>query len=157
GLLPRSALRLLLCGSLDSRGLDDLSLDRCRSLDDCLGRRRLDDWLGRLNLGLVRARLLNRLVAAPRTSAPGTAALPGATPLAPPRTATWPAPALAHRPGALAVLTACAAAPAGRAETFEGAAAATPRVLVAEPVVGVAEALRHDLALVDPDLHADAA
>src|SRR5581483_6212071 len=44
---------------------------------------------------------------------------------------------------------------AGGAETFERSAATAARVLVTEAGVRLAEALRHDLALVDPDLDAD--
>src|SRR5207249_5103828 len=58
------------------------------------------------------------------------------------------------------VAAAPAAALAGGAETFRRAAPPTRLVLLAEPclLLGHAdEALRHDLALVDPDLHADPA
>src|SRR5207237_1260714 len=70
------------------------------------------------------------------------------------------APALAHRAEALTVGTAPAAALAGRAETLCRTAAAAPCVLVAEPCVAALHpfvARRHDLALVDPHLDADAA
>src|SRR5204863_7366289 len=67
------------------------------------------------------------------------------------------APGLAHRSEAFAVGTAAAAALAGGAETLERSAAAPARVLVAQPRVALPEALRHDLALVDPDLDADPA
>src|SRR5205807_154958 len=74
--------------------------------------------------------------------------------------ATRAAPALAHRAEPLAVGTAAAAALAGGAQPLDGAAATAARVLVAEARVAGRDALvalGHDLALVDPDLHADAA
>src|SRR4029077_8357731 len=67
------------------------------------------------------------------------------------------APPLPHRAEALAVGAAPGTALTGCAEPFQRTAAAAPRVLVAQARVGVAEALRHDLALVDPDLDADPA
>src|SRR5581483_10307758 len=71
-------------------------------------------------------------------------------------------PAAAHGPEALAVLPAPAAGLARGAEALGNAAAAARRVLVAEARLlaaarDAAVALRHDLALVDPDLDADAA
>src|SRR5437868_84120 len=66
-------------------------------------------------------------------------------------------PPLPHRAEALAVLATAPPALAGRAQTLERSTAATPCVLIAETRVGVAETLRHDLALVDPDLDADPA
>src|SRR5262249_54494291 len=65
-----------------------------------------------------------------------------------------------HRAEALAILAAVATRLAGGAETLGDTAAAARRVLVAEarlPAGARAVALGHDLALVDPDLDADAA
>ena len=70
-------------------------------------------------------------------------------------------PARAHRPEAFTVALAIAAALARGAEPFDVRPSPARLVLLAEPdvLLGVETAvtLRHDLALVDPDLHADAA
>src|SRR5438105_539194 len=161
-------------GLLELRGILDLlrRRRRVRRFGDLLRRHldlRLDHGLlasFRRNSLLVGARLLDVVLAArtvtrarasrARTcsAAAGTAS-PAAT-----GTTTLPAlaaPSLPHRPEALAVGAAPAPALAGGAETLERTAAAAPRVLVAQPRVALAEALRHDLALVDPDLDADPA
>ena len=98
---------------------------------------------------------------APAGRAPTGAAAPAAagTSAAAAR-AAGPATALPHRAEALTVGTAAAAALARGAETLDRSATTAARVLVAEArVAGLNSfvALRHDLALVDPDLHADAA
>ena len=101
----------------------------------------------------------------PGPPAAATAAATGAATAAGP-TRTAAAAARAATASALAARTAAATATplrARRAELALGharAAAATPRVDLAEPrrlAVGALVALGHDLALVDPDLHADAA
>src|SRR5207248_2579553 len=99
---------------------------------------------------LIGARLLHSRVTA-RTSAAGAATLARTT-----LSAAGTAPALPHRAEALAVRPTPAAALAGGAESFERSAAAPPCVLVAQARVTVTEAIGHDLALVDPDLDADA-
>src|SRR5262249_18678781 len=92
-----------------------------------------------------------------------TAAATGSTAPAsagPARTAALAAPALAHRAESFAVGPTAAAALAGGAEALGRAAAAASLVLVAEARVALRDAfvaLGHDLALVDPDLHADPA
>src|SRR5207244_1668545 len=74
---------------------------------------------------------------------------------------TAPLPAWAPRPEPFAVALAVAAALARGAEPFAVRAAPACLVLLPEPDVllrvEAAVTLRHDLALVDPDLHADAA
>src|SRR5579875_2040555 len=112
---------------------------------------------GRLLLGrrLLEARRLGSGLASA-----GLEALRGLTRA---RTPTAPAsraaaaPPLPYRPEALAVGAAAPPALARGAEPFDRAAAAPASVLVAQPHVGLAVALGHDLALVDPDLDADAA
>src|SRR5262249_4489006 len=109
----------------------DLGLDR-RLLATFGGRRRL---VGARPLHVV---LLARAAAGRATSAAWTAALDGAETFA---------------------VSAAAAGLARGAQTLHRASAAAARlILVAEPgVLGHAfVALRHDLALVDPDLHANA-
>src|SRR5207247_8068465 len=122
---------------------DSFGRDRHLGLD-----RRLLATLGRGGL-LVGARALDVVL---RCAAPAAASL------APPR-ALSPA-TLAHRPEPFAVGAASPAPLAGGAEALGRAAAAAGLVLVAEARValrGPLEALRHDLALVDPDLDADPA
>src|SRR5205085_2905703 len=171
--LPRAPLRLLLrriAGLLELRRILHLLFrggrvrrvgDGSRNLFDLGGDHRLLAALGADAL-LVGARLLRLLllllllllVAARPGARTGTAALAGAS------GTTRAAPALAHRAEALAVGAAAAAALARGAEALDRAAAAAARVLVAEPAVGGGDALvalGHDLALVDPDLHADPA
>src|SRR5262249_9522133 len=97
--------------------------------------------------------LLSRTVARSRPAA-ASAGAAAAGPAAP--------PLRAHRAEVGPVTLPVAAALARSAETFGRAPAPPPRlILLAEPHVLVrveaAVALRHDLALVDPDLHADAA
>jgi len=100
---------------------------------------------------LVGARALD-VVLAPRTArATGTGASTAAA---------RSRPALAHGAEALAVLAAAATGLAGGAEALRAATSPTRLVLLAEPGVALGDpgvALRHDLALVDPDLDADPA
>src|SRR5205085_3889515 len=127
---------------------------RVRRVDD-RRRRRLDLRLDRRLLAalgrhgpLVGARALDVRLAA-RAVAPSRAT-----------TAALAAPPLAHRAEPLAVAAAAAAALARGAEALGGAAPPASLVLLAEPRLLLGhpdEALRHDLALVDPDLHADPA
>src|SRR5207248_11203261 len=159
--LARAPLRLLLGrvpGLLELRRILDLLLRRrrVRRLRDLL-RRDLDLRLAHRLLAplcrhalLIGARLLHSRVTA-RTSAAGAATLARTT-----LSAAGTAPALPHRAEALAVRPTPAAALAGGAESFERSAAAPPCVLVAQARVTVTEAIGHDLALVDPDLDADA-
>ncbi len=93
-------------------------------------------------------------VVSPSGSAPGPAALTAATAAAATATAaTTVAATPAHGTEPLAILPAPTARLAGGPEALELAARAALR----EAVVSLAEAFRHDLALVDPDLHADPA
>src|SRR4051812_30400134 len=121
---------------------------------------------------LVGARHLDLLVgraAAARAGAAGAAAA-RRTSAAAARTATAAGPlpaalagtAAAHGAEALAILVAVAAGLARGAEALGDTAATAGRVLVAQARLlaaagNAAVALRHDLALVDPDLDADAA
>src|SRR4051794_3341123 len=171
-----AALRLLLRGIarlLELRRILHLLLRRrrVRRLGDLLRRDfhlRLDHRLLaalRRHRVLVGARLLDIVLAtgavpSTRTGRRRPCARTGATSPAASRTAgpaALAAPPLPYRTEALAVGTAAAPALAGGAETLERAAAATPRVLVAQARIAGVEALRHDLALVDPDLDADPA
>src|SRR5262249_55413824 len=104
-----------------------------------LGRRRL----GRLDLRLGHLRLGPSLVGAPRGSLTRRAAT-STTP--PPSTAraTWPAAGPttpAHRPEALAVGLASAAALAGGRQPLGGAASPPGLVLVTQPRIALGEAL----------------
>src|SRR4051812_15956091 len=136
------------------------------------GRRRLDlrldhgllAPLGRHGV-LIRPRLLDVLLAPRAAPAAGTrpaaAGATSGTALAAAALAARPA-RLLDEPETLAILRAAAAGLARGAETLGGTAApAASLILVAEPRVlaggHALEALRHDLALVDPDLDADPA
>src|SRR5581483_9806093 len=92
----------------------------------------------------------------PAAAGPAAAARPARAALA----AALAGAAAAHGAEALAILAAVSALLARGAEPLGDAAAPAGRVLVAEarlaPAAGHAVALRHDLALVDPDLDADA-
>src|SRR5437868_3570217 len=181
--LPRTALRLLLrriSRLVELRRILDLLLRSGRIGRVGTRRRHLLDL--RLDHGLlapfgararvVRARLLHvRVAPGTRCTAAGAAAgrartrtwaatLAGPSPSTAGAAARAAPPAGTHRAEALAVGAAPAPALTGRAEALDCAAAAALRVLVAEPLVADRDAfvaLRHDLALVDPDLHADAA
>src|SRR5581483_7942437 len=159
-------LALRLAGAPAAVHLAELGLLRHEhgsALLRALGRRR--GSLGRLRgRSLVRLRLRRLLLVAARAaSARGARALPRPAALAgtaAAASATGAAPALAHRPEALTVGSAAASALAGGAEALDRSAAAAARVLVAETRVAGRDALvalGHDLALVDPDLHPDAA
>src|SRR5436190_8573235 len=130
--------------------------DRCRGRLDLRLDLRLLAALGRLRL-LVGAWPLDVVLAARAVTGSPAPARRAAT-------AALPAPAAprrAHRAEALAVALAVAPALAGGAEALDVRAAAARLILLAEPhvLLGVdaAVTLRHDLALVDPDLHADPA
>src|SRR6478735_1873224 len=115
------------------------------------GRRRLDR---RLDHGLLAA--AGRAGAA-RARRAGAVALPPAARAV--LAAALAGPAAAHRAEPLAILVAVASGFTRSAEALGDAAAAARRVLVAEArLLGgrAAVALGHDLALVDPDLDADA-
>src|SRR5919197_6414986 len=159
--LPRLPLLIrglgrLVAGLLQLGWVLDLLLGsrRVRSLGDCLGR------LGRLRLDrrllpafggdgvFVGARALDVVLAA-RAVTPSRPARPALA-----------SPPLAHGSQPLAVGPTAPAALTRGAETLDGSASAARRVLVAETRVALGDTLivlRHDLALVDPDLHADAA
>ena len=114
----------------------------------------LDRHLGHRSRGLLDLGLHLRLLVGARLDAVPLRALA--------RLRSAPRPSLLDRAEALAICcTAAAAALARRRQAFLAPAAPSRRVLVAEPRLllrgDALVALGHDLALVDPDLHADAA